>query len=200
MSTINKLRLVFDVDGVICDFEEHWKQLAEKVIGKIDDRQRPGHERDWYTEDRYNLTTKEVAAITKALYTSSPEFMPEIEGAVTHLRWLMKEHDVFFATTSLVPNPLWEYGRRRWFERELGSEAARRLIFTRYKYVLAADVFVDDKPQHIQEWKEHRYALAGRHARSILFGEVNGDQADATTWGQVVRMIGFTSKVGADNE
>jgi len=185
------LRLIFDVDGVICNFEEHWRVLAENTIGRIDDRQRPGHERDWYVEERYDLTPEEVTVITKALYTSSPEFMPAIEGAIVNLRWLMRKHDVFFATTSLVPNPLWEYGRRRWFARELGSEAARRLIFTRYKYVLAADVFVDDKPQHIQEWREHRYPLVGRHARSILFGEINGDQADATTWEQMVWMIGL---------
>lgn len=176
------MRILFDVDGVICDYVAWWRKCAEAVLPHP--LKESGRGRSWKMEERYELTEREHRAIQREIYTTSPESMQAIPGALLQLPALMHDHDVHFATTSMVPNPLWEHGRRRWFRKHLGSDAARRLIFLRYKYVISADVLVDDKPSAIAEW--NAYAPKGT---ALLFGQINGDSADATDWRQLYEYI-----------
>jgi 5'(3')-deoxyribonucleotidase len=180
-------RIILDVDGVICDYEAHWRAIARSVVADLDSRLRDEFEGAWEIEDRYELTVKEYGEILRRLYTTSPENMRPIPDAVDHVRRLLTRADVFFATTSLVPNPLWEHGRRLWFSRYFNSEGARRLIFLRYKYVLAADYFVDDRRRNVLEWI--RWADRGR---AILFGDVKEDRVSfwvARNWPKLSTML-----------
>lgn len=176
-----KMRILLDVDGVVCDYERHWRDCAYMAGVAINEKDQRNN--SWYMEDRYELSLTERLAIERILYTESPESMHPLPYAAEAVSELLDTFDVFFVTTSLVPNPVWEYGRRRWFDDRFGTEAAKRLVFTRYKHIISGHMFVDDKPRNVHEWSK---ANAGR---AILFGERNGEKADAKDWPQLMRLI-----------
>lgn len=191
-------RIILDVDGVICDFVEHWLYCAKQAgCTNLVDRGDRGDRGDyaWKLEDRYGATPEQKEQIARKLYTTSPNRMKAIDGAILGIRELENDgHDIYFATTSLVPNPLWEHGRREWFTRYLGSDHARRLVFIRYKHIIDGDVFVDDKKENIAEYQSRSRS----NASLILFGADRPHDCrgwlHAKDWADLMGLIKFWVK------
>ena len=170
------MRILLDVDGVILDFTEHWLQVAEYATGR-----RPVRVSDaWSMFDRYDVASpSDRAAIERELYTRPTDQMPLVQGAYSGVTTLLQIHDVYFVTTSLVPHPLWEAGRRRLFERLWGVDAAKRLCFMLHKKIVSGDVFVDDKLSNVEKWAE-----ANPQGRAIHY-----DYDSGYDWQQLMRDI-----------
>jgi len=172
------MRILLDVDGVICDYQAWWCDLAEKALGRRPTLNRPDR---YGMHERYNTDAEDRATIDRLVYTTAPDRMHPMPGAIEGVRMLTRRHDVHFVTTSQYPNPLWEYGRRAWFHRELGADASMRLCFVYHKRIVDGDVFVDDLESNVKRWLEGRNTWR----RGIVFGSPT-----CPDWSALLRQIG----------
>jgi len=178
------MRILLDVDGVVCDFTEWWYRKARGALGAGSLSKVDGDPQAWELRERHNLNPKAAALVERAVYTSSPEDMLPILGAVQGVAQLAdRGHDIHYVTTSFYPNPLWELGRRRWFERVFGRSDSKRLTFTAQKHICAGDIFVDDKPANVAEWQRHN------GGRGVVFGAELGHPLLASSWEQLIELV-----------
>lgn len=140
-----RLRVLVDLDGVLADFEEGfyraWRQLYPDRPAL-----EPAARRSVRILDDYSSS---LAADVRAVY-HAPGFLeglPPVEGAVNGFAGLLS----VFPDTWICSSPLVRYGncvleKYRWVERVLGFDATGRLILTRDKSLVGADVLIDDDP------------------------------------------------------
>lgn len=82
------------------------------------------------------------------------------EGAIELVRGLRAWADVYAVTAPLDGAPTWPFDRERWLVEELGF-APSEVVHARDKRLVAGDVLVDDKPEHLVGWSaEHPEGLA----------------------------------------
>jgi 5'(3')-deoxyribonucleotidase len=156
-----KARVLLDVDGVICNLEDHWLEIARELIGHLPHCIDP-HASEF--EQKWRIPPEYATLLSREFYTRPIDMLEPLPGAIEGVVALMKSHDVHFVTTSMVPHPTWDSDRRRWFRRMFSPEAARRLCFVRYKYIVSGDFFVDDYSRNVRGWSEHN------KGRAIWFG------------------------------
>jgi 5'(3')-deoxyribonucleotidase len=73
-------------------------------------------------------------------------------GAKKFLKDLRQWADVYAVTSPLDGSPTWAYDREQWLAEYLGFDG-RHVISARDKRLVAGDAFVDDKLEHLVEWR-----------------------------------------------
>ncbi|MHB1882661.1 MAG: hypothetical protein ACYCPA_10815, partial [Acidithiobacillus sp.] len=74
---MNRILVALDVDGVLGDFETHWRQCAEEVLG----RGIPRVNEDHHLRTRYALTGQEYDAVWCAFHEDRWADMPLYDHA-----------------------------------------------------------------------------------------------------------------------
>lgn len=152
-----KHRLLLDVDGVILDFNR-W--VADWAIAPLFGESAAitrSHEA-YGIEERYGLSRPYAEAVWEVVSQLDAGTIPPYDdGSLEAVQQLLRDPrlDVYFVTAPMLGNQRWESSRRRWFTYQFGEEAARRLVFTPSKHVIAGDVFVDDKPGAASHWRRY---------------------------------------------
>lgn len=75
-------------------------------------------------------------------------------GAVDGVAKLQKMAEVFFITSPFRQAPHWEYERRENLRKNFGI-STDRVLQGSAKFLVRGDVFVDDKPDHCNEWSSY---------------------------------------------
>lgn len=148
--------VLLDVDGVIANFTKFYVECAEYVgaipYGHVEDGWHPTH---WNTGEALGLTRDSRAAVWNRIgHPNVGLSIQPYQGAIEGVIRLMQVADVYFPTSPIYQSPTWEYDRWHWFKRYFNEYTADRLIFTKDKTVIFGHVFVDDKPEHIRDWKK----------------------------------------------
>ena len=145
------MRVLIDVDDTLADFAPSFLDLAYKVTGK---RYHITDFDTWLFDNLTHFTAEEAKALWLAV-DNTPGFirnLPPVEGAVSALTELRLLGDVF-AVTSPHLGPLWFYERAMWLKQHGFGRSTMAFITT--KQYVTGDVFIDDNPDHINNWKAH---------------------------------------------
>jgi 5'(3')-deoxyribonucleotidase len=141
------LRIVCDMDGVICDLIGWWTYLLNRYHGT-------NIKRDDVTEWDIHAACPEIFKEEVYKYLGDPGFflhLDPIPGALEGLRGLIQRgHDVVIATAC-------EYGhadKRLWLKRHLPELPHQNIVFIERKELIPGDVFIDDRLENLEKWSE----------------------------------------------
>lgn len=159
------LRVIADLTGVqhahddvdVWDFDRKFLPLA--------------HERAVYWE---RITAKGFCAS-----------LQPYEGAQRGVERLSGVADVYVVTSPMLA-PHWAHERQQWLREHFGIEH-KRIVSTHAKRLVHGDVFVDDKPEHIDGWRDANGGATVLWARAYNQGKCLG-QFRANDWSLVERL------------
>jgi 5'-nucleotidase len=148
------MKLFIDMDGVLCDYEGHYRRLFGVSFG-MDDK-----ERRWKNVDDVSFwSTIPWMRDGKMLWAAVQRFNPTILSAPTREQSSRK-------------------GKLIWCRRELGIVNVI-LETEKYKYAAPDSILIDDRPQNIDPWKAnggigilHTSTVGTLHELGKLMGDV----------------------------
>lgn len=143
-------RVLLDVDEVIADFNQGLRALIFERM-KINVRHVPATAE--HLEERLGFTLQQKkdlhAGMDQPGWNRTFQLLP---GAKAGVERLQEVADVFFVTAPRWSSPTWDYDRRDWLHAHLGIPE-RQVVITSAKHTVCGDMFVDDKPSNVQEWR-----------------------------------------------
>jgi 5'(3')-deoxyribonucleotidase len=143
--------VLIDMDGVVVDFVSFYIEIANRLFGR-------SHVHDdvteWWVEKALKLDEAQAEAVYDELSKPGVAFhMVPYPDAVEGVQRICELAEVHFVTTSYEKNPTWEHDRRRWIAKHFNEELVSSTAFVRKKHRYHGDFFIDDKPDHVVEWK-----------------------------------------------
>ena len=139
---------LIDCDEVLCDFQNPAFDLIKRVTGRV------------YTPDCFDtwdifsvLDEKEAEEVFNLM--EQPGFCASLlraPGAVEFIQE-MQEYVNIYVVTSPQHNRHWVYERTEWL-REHFNFQKKHIIHTAAKHMVRGDAFLDDKPEHIENWSK----------------------------------------------
>lgn len=114
---ITKPIILFDMDGVLCDFDKRAKELKEKGVKFQKLFQHPDAYRD----------------------------LDPIEGAIEAWNLLQEKYECYILSTPAWSNPDSWAEKRIWVEKFLGKSAHKKLILSHNKGLIKGDFLIDDR-------------------------------------------------------
>lgn len=178
-----RTRVLLDCDGVLADFKSSALDLIERFTGR---REVP--KTDW---DLFGHMTPEARSqVEEAIYAEgwchSLRPFPDAQEAV---REMLQVAEVYIVTTPYYRHKTWCYERTLWLYEHFGIPE-QHVIFARDKHLVQGDVFVDDKPAHVRDWREHHPEGQGIMWSGWLH-ERNMDMEPYRTqdWGDVLKYV-----------
>jgi 5'(3')-deoxyribonucleotidase len=176
-----------DVDEVLNEYRMAILDIARKVLHKeIDLFDHPGT--SW---DVFDIFTPEENKILFEIAGSqgfcwSLPIRAGSQEAVEELR----RHVDLFVVTSPFDSRHWVYERDAWLEKHFGFKRHEHVVHTAAKYLVDADICLDDKPSNVYTWHEHHpHGLAmvwpTFHTRNIPVEE----QYRVRDWAHVIERV-----------
>ncbi|XP_010001037.1 PREDICTED: 5'(3')-deoxyribonucleotidase, cytosolic type [Chaetura pelagica] len=142
------LRVLVDMDGVLADFEGAvLRGFRSRFPGEP--RVELAARRGFSVREQYRCLREDLAAKVASVY-ESPGFFLELDpipGALEAMREMihMQDTEVFICTSPLRKYEHCIVEKYKWVEKHLGPEFVERIILTRDKTVVSADLLFDDK-------------------------------------------------------
>jgi 5'(3')-deoxyribonucleotidase len=172
---LRPFRVALDFDGVICSLREGIRKYHP------------------CSDSEYRLPAGAYAAMIKCL--KNPLFYvedcPPIEGAIAGMRELLaRGDDVVIVTSSASSSAPQSYeGKIRWLAKWIPEFNLNNVVTATRKYLVDADVLVDDRQQNIEEW------AARQRAAIVVDYPWNANLAESVhiqrccDWGAIVSAI-----------
>ncbi|XP_062495719.1 5'(3')-deoxyribonucleotidase, cytosolic type [Pezoporus occidentalis] len=142
------LRVLVDMDGVVADFEGavlRGFSARFPAEPRVELAARSG----FSVREQYRGLRPELAAKVASVYESPGFFLglDPIPGALEALQEMirMQDTEVFICTSPLRNYEHCVLEKYKWVEKHLGPEFVERIILTRDKTVVSADLLFDDK-------------------------------------------------------
>lgn len=191
-----KPTVLLDVDGVVANFvDETLRKLKIhfSVVADHDASDWPVWSMADYSGFRQLCFSNErpepkvISAMLSAVWTQ-PTFAAGIspyEGALDGVKSLMEIADVYFVTSPIWTSETWTYDRALWLRTYFDIDNSH-IIFTSSKHLVRGDIFIDDKPETVEKWKQHNQGLA-----AVWDQPYNRDRQDLqrfVSWGGLIRV------------
>lgn len=147
---MKKIRIALDMDGVICDLLSEWileynLQTNENI--QVEDI------KEW---DLFKQV-KQPKIINKILLSKGFFQRPKpYKDVLDVLPRLLKDKrfDIFIVTQVPRSSPYAGWDKREWLRKWLPDFDLEKFISAHHKYLLRADVLLDDHPRHLKQWLE----------------------------------------------
>lgn len=96
--------------------------------------------------------------------------------------------DVYVVTSDMKSAPLWVHFRDRWLEKHFAVKSSH-ILHTHAKHRFKGDLFIDDKPSHVEGWvKEHPEGIGILWAQPYN-AEWEGEAFRTNSWPAVSRIL-----------
>ncbi len=151
--------VLLDCDGPLADFGQAyldalWVETGASHSPREVDRW-DMHNCEFFVElsQRFEHLRRRVDA-----HVIKPGFCDGIDvahGAKAAVAKLVEVADVYVVTSPWDSSPTWMHERTRWVAKHFPEIGRRRVIHAAQKHLIRGDIFVDDKPSHIEEWTRH---------------------------------------------
>ncbi|XP_005998305.1 5'(3')-deoxyribonucleotidase, mitochondrial [Latimeria chalumnae] len=148
MARFGSVRVLVDMDGVLADFEGSFLRRfrlmypAEPCV-ELKDR------KGFSVREQYSTIKEELGPKVTSVYESENFFLEldPIPGAVEAVKEMvnMKNTEVFICTSPLKCYEHCVLQKYCWVEKHFGAQFLERLILTRDKTIVSADLLIDDK-------------------------------------------------------
>jgi 5'-nucleotidase len=143
------LRLLVDMDGVLCDFET---VLLDNYRSRFPDEPFiPKSDRKlFYAQEEYARIKPELKDNVSTIVNSPGFFrhLPPLPNAIKAVHWLEEIPDV---STWICTSPLGAFHncvleKYQWVEQHLGFRWTKKVIMCKDKTLISADYLIDDRP------------------------------------------------------
>ncbi len=170
-----KIRALVDVDGVVCDFIQGYLGIVKQVTGKSF---KHSDVTDWSFKKCLGLTDAEERIANQLMchpgFVRSLSALPGAYEGITALK--EKVDEIVFVTAAWQGHPTWAHEREEWLnERWPGCH----IVSTHHKNYVRGDFLVDDKPSHIEAWKNEWIDEFGGTPRTFLIDAPYNREYDA---------------------
>jgi 5'(3')-deoxyribonucleotidase len=185
-----KVRVLFDVDGVIADYAAaHVNAIVATGVRSIPITWRPT---EWDIDEELKLTAAEKAKVSKIMAAPGiAQTFVAMPGAIDAVKRVAKIAEVYFVTTPMLESPTWPYDRAQWLCSQFGDSLGQRVVHTHYKYLVPAHHLVDDKVDNCHKWEAaNPSGVALRYRTSRM--DFAKDIINVSDWHAVERFIQIT--------
>lgn len=140
------MRVLLDLDGVVADWTKAVAAVTEKYGHKLDTT-------SWFQRKDLpeGIRDRVMSEIAAPDFNLKFEVLAGAKEAVSALR--AAGHEVHFVT-SLWDCPTWVYDRNRWLRKHGFCAAPSGVTYTKDKYVVSGQIFVDDKVSNVLKWRD----------------------------------------------
>lgn len=161
-----KPTVLLDVDGVVANFVDATLlelKIHFSVVADHDASDWPIWSMADYSGFRQLCFSNErpepkvISTMLSAVWTQPTFAAAKIrpyDGAIDGVKSLMEIADVYFVTSPIWTSETWTYDRALWLRTYFDIDNSR-IIFTSSKHLVRGDIFVDDKPETVEKWKQH---------------------------------------------
>jgi len=145
--------LLLDVDGVLADFMsailDHVKELTGKTYAKSEIT-------DWdiFKFLEHKLPNVKAGCLERIAEPGFAAGLKPYPGSIEWVKRLNDLTDLYIVTAPADISPTWVHERTWWLNRHY-KIPADRIVYTASKHLVRGDIFVDDRPALVCEWKKH---------------------------------------------
>lgn len=159
--------LQLDIDGPIADWKQSFLDKLNLLKGTNYTMADTGSA--WSIEEDLKLDPQTAKIVYAQMDGPGVAIsLPETHLAVSSILTLMEHYDIYFLTAHCRESVDWVHGRRAWLTERFGVEQADKIVYTHHKYLVYGDYYVDDRLDHLIEWKAF-WARRGLHPCPILY-------------------------------
>lgn len=157
MNKPNKPIIALDCDGVLADWHEHAFYILNKLLNSnysVNDL------KEWDIDELLEGSSVSKNKFWEAINTSNmvAELNPYPE-AISGVEKLQEIADVYVCTSPMINYPNWIIQRNKWLSKHFDINP-KKVIHTSAKYLVSANIFVDDHPNNIQKWIDRQNGIA----------------------------------------
>ena len=149
---ILKPTLLLDVDGVLADFVSAALTLVHQVTGR---QHKPSDITTWELFDSLGEPKEVQDAVYRVLKgRGGCTSIPAYDGAKEAIARLRKVSNIVIVTSPFSGSETWAHERGAWLKTHFDIDA-EDVIYAKNKSRIHGDFFVDDKPEHVQDWIDY---------------------------------------------
>ena|SRR3990167_7212405 len=147
---IKKIRIALDCDGCIVDLLPQWLSMYNQETNEnlqVSDIK----EWDLFSQVKQPKILNKIL-LSKGFFQKPEPYLDVLEV----LPKLLKDErfDIFIATQVPRSSPYAGWDKREWLRKWLPEFDLEKFISIHHKYLLRADVILDDHPRHLKQWLE----------------------------------------------
>lgn len=148
---MRKPRVLLDCDGILANFIEPCLDVLHTLT---DERYVHDDVKEWAIEKSLGVPKETWDQVyTKMQVAGFCSSIPLYPGTKDAIAELMSIADLYIVTSPLG-GPHWAHEREKWLFEHFGIPA-KKVASISSKYIVAGDVFMDDKTSHLVEWTNH---------------------------------------------
>lgn len=143
-----KLRVLVDMDGVLCDFERH---MLDLFCQKFPDEPfvDPSQRNTIFMHEQYEKLKPGLGRKIQDIMHGRDFFlaMPEIEGAVAAIKEMstIPGVDVYICTSPIDDPQYCAPEKYKWVQKHIGRDWISKMILTSDKTLISGDLLIDDR-------------------------------------------------------
>lgn len=157
--------VLLDVDGVLADFTSAALELVFKETGR---RYEPNAVTTWEVFDSIPEPFAQARVYGLLKGRGGCLGIPIYEGAQDGVARLRELADVTIVTSPFSGSETWMHEREKWLEQHFGIDH-HDIIHAKKKSRVHGDIFIDDKPEHIEGWLQY-WSARGLEVMGLLWG------------------------------
>lgn len=159
------MRILIDVDGPVAHFHKRFVEVTNSTLGTNYRIEESLNNRN--VELSLGLSQDSIDRVYSKV--NGPGFADSLEpinGAIQTITELAQTNEIVFVTHQSRRSVTWVTERSQWLINNFGEEIGSNVVFTKLKYIVHGDIFIEDTISHADQWMQERERL---NQRAVAF-------------------------------